>query len=467
MMKKRESSMADMASAMYQIFLRNFTPAGTFRAAVPRLEGIAALGFDWICLTPIHPIGVEARKGKLGSPYAISDYRSIDPSLGTIDDFRAFLAAAHGAGLKVMMDVVFNHASPDSIFARTRPEWFLKTGAGPLAGGTTSSAERGGVSWGATHDHGRAAGALGRKCADWSDVVDFDYGSSPELWMELMSILVSWREEGVDGFRCDVASLVPVDFWKQARQRVNQYDPGARREKYPLLWLAESVHPEFLKKMRDAGFGAWSEPELHSVFDLSYDYDGWERLEKVWSGERGASHYLEYLYAQETLYPKTARKIRFLENHDQIRAAARFGSRRALEAWTLLYQFIPGIPFSYMGQEYALEHKPDLFEKDPVDWSRGDEKFSGFFRGALAACRKAKAEARRFSWISLGPGAVLLERADAAGLRFAALLDLDGRGDKVELPYALKGFDLLSGKDVALAGRTAAPEKPLVIETTV
>ncbi len=459
--------MIDESSAIYQLFLRNFTPEGTFAAAIPRLEGIAAFGFDWICLTPIHPIGSVGRKGSLGSPYAISDYRAIDPALGRIDDFRAFLEEAHGLGLKVMIDIVYNHSSPDSVLARTRPEWFLKAGTGPLAGAAPRAAEQGGIPWGATHDHNRAAGALGRKCADWSDVVDFDYGSSPELWMELMSILAGWREEGVDGFRCDVASLVPVDFWKQARQRVNQYDPGARREKYPLLWLAESVHPEFLKKMRDSGYGAWSEPELHSVFDLSYDYDGWERLEKVWSGERGASLYLEYLYAQETLYPKTARKIRFLENHDQIRAAARFGSRRALEAWTVLYQLIPGIPFSYMGQEYALGHKPELFEKDPVDWSQGDEKFRDFFRGTLAACRRAKTEARRFSWRALGPGVVLLERADAAGLRFAALLDLDGRENRVELPYSLKGVDLLSGGEVALAGWIAAPEKPLIIEISV
>ena len=314
--------MIDESSAIYQIFLRNFTPEGTFAAAMPRLAGVAAMGFEWVYLTPVHPIGIEGRKGLLGSPYAIADYRSIDPALGTIEDFRAFLAAAHGLGLKVMMDVVFNHTSPDSVLARDNPEWFLQAGAaGASATAVAASREM---------MHGlRAPGALGRKCADWSDVVDLDYGSSPQLWVELMSILVGWREEGVDGFRCDVASLVPVDFWKQARQRVNQYDPGLRRERYPLAWLAESVHPRFLKEMRDAGYGAWSEPELHSVFDLSYDYDGWERLETAWKGEGGVARYLDYLYAQETLYPARALKVRFLENHDQIRAAARFGGPRA------------------------------------------------------------------------------------------------------------------------------------------
>lgn len=450
--------MIDESSAIYQIFLRNFTPEGTFAAAIPRLAGVAAMGFDWICLTPIHPIGVKSRKGALGSPYAIKDYRAIDPALGTMDDFRAFLAAAHSLGLKVMMDVVFNHTSPDSALARENPEWFLHEGA---------------------------AGALGRKCADWSDVVDLDYGSSPHLWVELMSILVGWREEGVDGFRCDVASLVPVDFWKQARQRVNQYDPGLRRERYPLVWLAESVHPSFLKKMREAGHGAWSEPELHSVFDLSYDYDGWERLEKVWAGERGATEYLDYLYTQETLYPARARKIRFLENHDQMRAPARFGSGRTarndgeakLKAWTLFTQFIPGIIFAYMGQECAIARKPDLFEKDPVDWAAGDELFREYFIVILTACKKAKAASPRFSWTEVGKGVFLLERAAAteasSGValgvapgttRFAVLVNLEGWTSELEFPRPLRGRDLLSGDVVSLEDGMISPEKPIFLE---
>jgi len=438
--------MIDESSAIYQIFLRNFTPEGTFTAAMPRLAGVAAMGFDWICLTPIHPIGVESRKGKLGSPYAISDYRAIDPALGTMDDFRAFLAAAHGLGLKVMMDVVYNHTSPDSVLARENPEWFLREAS---------------------------TGALGRKCADWSDVVDLDYGSSPQLWVELMSILVGWRKEGVDGFRCDVASLVPVDFWKQARQRVNQYDPGLRRERYPLAWLAESVHPNFLKKMREAGHGAWSEPELHSVFDLTYDYDGWERLEKVWAGERGAAEYLDYLYTQETLYPARARKIRFLENHDQMRAPARFGregtardgGEARLEAWTLFMQFIPGITFAYMGQECAIGHKPDLFEKDPVDWASGDSSFRGWFAAAFSACQKAKTKAPFFSWTELGKGVYLLKRAAAASGEpgFAALLNLEGWTSMIELAAPLQGRDLLTGATISLEGEIIAPEKPLIL----
>jgi glycosidase len=270
-----------------------------------------------------------------------------------------------------MIDIVYNHTSPDSVLVREHPEWFLKGVDG--------------LPW--------------RKCEDWSDVVDFDYQSSPHLLIELIDALAFSRDRGVDGFRCDVASLVPTDFWKQARQRVNQYDPGTHQERSPLVWLAESVHPGFLRQMRMRGYNVWSEPELHAAaFDLSYDYDGWERLQKVWNGEILLERYLEYLYAQETLYPKGAKKLRFLENHDQERAAQRFGKGATLQAMTAFYQFLPGVAMTYMGQELALNHKPDLFEKDPIDRAKGDSEFLRYFLASHSAAKEAKRQAPFFSW---------------------------------------------------------------------
>ena len=452
--ERKASAAVGETGAIYQIFIHNFTDEGTFKAAMPRLAAIRDLGFEWIQLTPFHPIGVEGRKGSRGSPYAIADYRAVDPGLGSLDDVRAFLEAAHGLGLRVMMDIVFNHASPDSRLARERPEWFMQEGLGPAA-------SRGEL------EEPKPGARLGRKCEDWSDVVDFDYSSSPELWMELMSILAYWRDQGVDGFRCDVASLVPVDFWRQARQRVNQYDPGLRRERYPMLWLAESVHPAFLLEMRRKGFGVWSEPELHAVFDLSYDYDGWERLEKVWAGKRPASSWLEYLYAQETLYPAGARKIRFLENHDQMRASGRFVTGARLRAWTLAMLFVPGVALVYMGQECGQARKPDLFEKDPVDWASGDADFAAWFSKAFRACQRAKAEATFFSWRELGRGVFLFERRvtpEAAKPRYAALLNLEGWSGNVALPTPLRGRDLLDGEEFSLSESFQPPQEPVLFE---
>lgn len=436
--------MIEEHSSIYQIYLRNFTEEGTFKAAIPHLAAVAALGFDWVYCTPFHPIGIDHRKGRMGSPYAIADYRSIDPELGTIDDFREFLKAAHGLGLRVMMDIVFNHTSRDAVLAREHPEWFMLEGLG-------SAVSRGEL------EMPTSGTVLGRKCEEWTDVVDFDYSSSPALWMELISVLSLWRDEGIDGFRCDMASLVPLDFWKQARQRINQYDPGSRKERHPLVWLAESVHPAFVKRMRSKGFGVWSDPELHSVFDLTYDYDGWEKLEAVLGGMKPAEQYLEYLYTQETLYPARSRKIRFLENHDQQRGAFRFPSRRSLESWTLLMSFIPGVFFAYMGQEWALKDRPSLFERDPIKRKEAEEgdtdiEFSSFFGKALEISKKAKIEAPRFSWFQPCAGIVILERCTDDQLRYVSIVDT-----RVDSSESHMGCADIGSWLATVAGRLPAP----------
>ncbi|MDX9826335.1 MAG: alpha-amylase family glycosyl hydrolase [Spirochaetia bacterium] len=440
--------------AIYQIYLRNFTDQGTFAAAIPRLPEIAGLGFQWILLTPIHPIGRAARKGGLGSPYAIADYEAVDPELGTMDDFLDFTAEAHALGLKVLMDVVFNHCAPDSVLAREHPEYFMLEGQAPAA-------QRGEL------EQPPQGSRLGRKCEYWSDVADFDFSSSPALWMELVSVLQFWRDKGIDGFRCDVASMVPIAFWKHARQKLNQYDPGSRRELHPLLWIAESVQPSFLRSLRQRGFGAWSEPELHAVFDLSYDYDGWERLEKVWAGSLPASAYLDYLQVQESLYPAGALKLRFIENHDQKRAAARFVTPSRLRAWTLAIFFLPGIILAYMGQEAALEHRPSLFDKDPLDRAEGDETFRLWFGALMKALKGIKRNAPFFSYRELARGVFIMERriwpADARP-KYAALVNLEGWNRPVSLPEPLAGRELLSGDSVDYGEQALLFEEPVIVE---
>ena len=420
--------------SIYQIFLRNYTEQGTFNAAVARLDEVRALGFGWVYLTPIHPVGKNARKGTAGSPYAIADYRLVDPELGTLADFRSFAAAVHDRGMKLMIDVVYNHTAPDSALARAHPDWFI-----------------------------RSAGRPGRKCQDWSDVVDFDFASSPALREELIDTLVQWALEGVDGFRCDVASLVPVDFWLEARRRVNDTDPASGNERRATLWLAESVHPEFLLSMRDRGFGAWSEGELHSAFDLTYDYDGWERLERFWTGEASLRAYMDHLAVQRAACPASARKIRYLENHDQRRAADRFGRGDRLRAWTAFYQLLPGCSFAYMGQESAIERRPSLFEKDPVPWSSGDADFRKFFASCFSATQSVKRDSPSFSWTMPAEGVASIRRSGISrNYRFIA--NLDSRNGKLDLGGEIAGTDVMTGKRVRLAGRTELPRDFLLVE---
>ena len=423
------------SAALYQIYIRNFTREGTFASAVERLSQVRDLGFDIICLTPIHPIGSLARKGRLGSPYSIRDYRAVDPALGTMEDLRRFLAAAHALGLKVLMDVVFNHTSRDSVLLQQHPQWFLKDPSGnPMC-----------------------------KVADWSDVSDLDH-SHADLRDYLIQTLAGWVKEGFDGFRCDVAALVPLEFWRAARAELSSLKP--------LVWLAESVEPSFVKHMRDGGWYAASDPELHQAFDVTYEYDGFEYLKAYFRGEQSLDSYIRHISNQETLFPANSVKARFLENHDQPRAAAVLGSIDRLLNWTVFSQFLPGLIFVYMGQERAIDKRPDLFDSDPVAWDQGSDEFQSRFGTVLAACKKIKEGTRIFTLRQVAAGVFALQWQEQARRRaYTALVNLEQRFGEMSLPFPLKGKDVLSGAAVDLDGGPRAhpvriPGTPLIVEET-
>ena len=175
---------------MYSVFVRNYSKAGNFEGVRRDLRRIRDLGVDIIWLMPIHPIGEKCRKGRMGSPYAIKDFRAVNPDFGTEEDLKRLVGDAHGLGMKVIIDVVYNHTSPDSVLAVSHPEWFYH----------------------------KPDGSLGNRIGEWYDVVDLDYRKQ-ELWDYQIDTLKKWAGI-VDGFRCDVASLIPLEFWLRARRKV-------------------------------------------------------------------------------------------------------------------------------------------------------------------------------------------------------------------------------------------------------
>ena len=251
---------------IYSVFVRNHTEEGTFRAVIPDLPRIRALGADFIWLMPVHPIGEKERKGTLGSPYAISDYRAVNPEYGTLDDFRALVDAIHANGMRCMIDVVYNHTSPDSVLSQTHPEFFYH----------------------------RPDGSFGNQIGDWSDVIDLDY-SSRDLWNYQIETLKYWAGI-VDGFRCDVASFVPLPFWKAAREAVAEVRPDC-------VWLAESVHLSFGVLSRRFGKNCPPDRELYEAFDMEYEYDIREVFDRYIRGEASLSHWLDMLNFQDFVYP--------------------------------------------------------------------------------------------------------------------------------------------------------------------
>ena len=291
---------------LYSVFVRDYGKNGTFKDVEQDLDRIRSLGTDIIWFMPIHPIGQIGRKGSIGSPYAISDYRAVNPDFGTINDFIQLTDEIHRRGMKCIIDVVYNHTSPDSVLSAEHPEWFYRDENGkPKA-----------------------------KVAKWWDIADLDY-KNPGLWDYLIKTLCYWAQY-VDGFRCDVASFIPLDFWKMARAAVEEVRPGA-------FWLAESVETGFIQRIRGNGEYCLSDSELYQAFDACYDYDIYNELADYLLGKGPLGKYLD-------LVPD-------LRN------------RRHLLAFTM---FQKGISFLYNGQERSAAAFANIFEKEPIDWTGPD-----------------------------------------------------------------------------------------------
>jgi glycosidase len=321
----------------YQVYIRNHTSSGSFKGLIKDLDRIKDLGVDYVYLLPIHEIGIKNKKGDLGCPYSIKDYRSINHEYGTLDDFKNLIEETHKRNMKLMLDVVFNHTSYDSILIEEHPEYFYKKN-----------------------------GEFANRIGDWWDITDLDYTVSKDLWTELIDTLVYWTNFGVDGFRWDVASLLPLEFLEEAHERVLDVNPNS-------VFLSESVHGGFCRYIRQQGFGCLSESEIYQVFDMSYDYDTHPYFEGYLKGENSFDKYLDSIDRQEEIYPENYVKLRNLENHDFGRFAPMVNSDlEKIQNWTCMSFFLKGSTLIYAGQENCDINKPSLFDKDNVNWAGKD-----------------------------------------------------------------------------------------------
>ena len=336
MTKMADDTKKELRSKLiYQVFVRNYSKDGTFASVERDLDRIKSLGTDIVYFLPIHPIGKKCRKGVLGSPYAISDYRAVNPEYGTMDDFKGLVNSIHEKGMKCMIDVVYNHTSPDSLLSKEHPEWFYH----------------------------KQNGDFGNRVGDWSDIIDLDY-SQKGLWDYQIETLMQWAKI-VDGFRCDVAPLVPLGFWVSARKAVSQIKPD-------FIWLSESVDPSFITYLRGRGMTALSDGEIFRAFDISYDYDIYGLWKSYLEDGESLAKYVEAVNRQEYIYPDNYIKLRFLENHDQERARSFIRDERALRVCTAFMLFQKGASFVYAGQEFGASHRPSLFDKDTVNMKPED-----------------------------------------------------------------------------------------------
>ncbi len=333
-------------AVIYQINVRQYSAAGTLAAVQADLPRLKALGVDILWVMPWQPIGKKERKGTLGSYYAISDYTAVNPEFGTLADAKAFVAAAQKLGFKVILDWVANHTAWDHPWATAHKERYKLNAQGEV--------------FPVTFNEGQPSVEY------WTDVIGLDYRSE-SLRAAMIEAMAFWvRETGLDGFRCDVASLVPTDFWVRARRELE-----ARK---PLFMLAES----------DA-------VDLHTsgAFDMTYSWDLPDQVfKKVGQGEAGAPLLKAWLAAEQdparNRYPAQALRMRFTANHDYNSwhgtDAELYGP--AYPALAVLTFTLPGMPLIYNGQESRLDKRLAFFEKDAIAWKH--HELTGFYQQLIA-----------------------------------------------------------------------------------
>jgi cyclomaltodextrinase / maltogenic alpha-amylase / neopullulanase len=341
---------------VYEVFPRVFSPTGDFKGVIPQLDRLKALGVNVVWLMPIHPLGKLKAKGSLGSPYAVRDYDAINPDYGTSEDLKALVAAAHKRDMKVFIDIVINHTAWDSVLIDKHADWY-------------------------THD---ASGKIIPPNPDWVDVADLDY-SKPALREYLKDMMVRWlRDYQLDGFRCDYAAGMPTDFWENLRPELDKARPG-------VVMLAESDDPAFLRK----------------AFEIDYAWDFYHALNEALGGRAPASGVRETWERAEAKYPRGALRLRFSDNHDQLRATAQNGLPAALLASAIIYT-LDGVPLLYNGMEVGDTTEsaaPALFERTPIQWEMAERKPQVVpYYQALAAFRRAHPAITRGSvqWLRNG-----------------------------------------------------------------
>ncbi len=324
-------------AVLYEIFPRDYGPNGTLDDITADLDRLQVLGVNVLWLMPVQPLGREHRKGTFGSPYSIRDYRAVNPELGTLADMRRLVTEAHARGMRVILDWVANHTAWDNPLTVEHPEWFTRD----------------------------ASGKLKPPVADWWDVVDLDY-DAPGLRSYMIESMRFWiTEAGIDGFRCDVAGMVPLDFWERARRELTRTKPD-------LMLLAEGDGGALQVK----------------AFDLTYDWAAFRAFREVCGGRMEPPDLLDGLLQGRNGYPRGALRMRFLENHDEARAAKSLGPDCEQAALAFLFT-APGVPLLYAGQEAGATARPSLFEREPVDWEHGDPSLASFI-SQLAHVRRAR-----------------------------------------------------------------------------
>ena len=306
------------SAVLYEMNIRQLTPEGTLRAAEKKLEFLREMGIDAIWMMPVYPIGEEGRKGSLGSYYSIRDYKAVNPEFGTMEDFDSFVAKAHSLGMKVLLDWVANHTARDAKWLQTKPaDWYEREDDGTAK-----------VPW------------------DWTDTAKLNY-SNHDVWRGQIDAMRFWVEQhAIDGFRCDMAMLVPIEFWQQATEVLRAIKPD-------IFMLAEAEQQNL----------------FDHAFDMCYAWEIHHLMCDIARGERRVWDLRNKLYANRENYPASAMRMMFTSNHDENSWSGsefhRFGAAREIMT-ALTFVWEGAMPLIYTGQEVGYDHSFAFFDRDHI-----------------------------------------------------------------------------------------------------
>jgi glycosidase len=362
---------------------------------------------------PINEIGQKNRKGQWGSPYASRDYFSISSDLGTLHDFQRLCQETHKLGMKIILDMVFNHTSPDNVLLKEHPEFYFYRN-----------------------------GKLGNRVGDWSDIIDLDV-ERIDTQDYLISVLRYWIKQGVDGFRFDVATMIPLTFFSRARQELGKQ----------VIFLAESIDTSFFNWLASQGYYATKDENMIPTFDSLYNYHWFRQFEG----------YLKYGSSLKSVVdilntPSKVLRANCLENHDNERIANLLNKDKTRLRNALAFVFfLPGCPFIYAGQEYGVAHKPELFEKDPVNWNDKDEDIYRFIK--LLVNLKHKDSSKELDSIK-----VSLFDKDGLKIKKGNLIGLFNFGNKpLSLDIGNNKYMNLLGNNI-VNGQNISLSEPLILK---
>jgi glycosidase len=304
---------------IYEVNIRQYTPEGTFEAFAKHLPRLRDMGVETLWFMPITPISQKNKKGTLGSPYACADYTAVNPEFGTLDDFKHLVSTAHQMGFKVIIDWVANHTGWDHAWTRSNPEYYLIDPA--------------------TNDFQVASGM--------DDIIELDF-RNPSMRQAMIDAMKFWiREAEIDGFRCDLAAWVELDFWQEARPKVDALKK--------MFWLGE------FDELDNPGYG--------EVFDASYSWI-WMHTTRDYYQNHQHLGMLDSLLQRYDSIGNNSMRAWFTTNHDENSWNGteydKYGNiAKALAVFSATWN---GVPLLYSGQELPNTKRLAFFEKDPIEW---------------------------------------------------------------------------------------------------